>query len=93
MYYGDADYNVPWVGGDYCPERSSSSGLAIGENKLMPLPDCEVKDINGKNGFICDNSSWIIGRIVRDFDFWMDDQNPQGPIHTKLRQIVDERWT
>ncbi|KAK9351270.1 hypothetical protein V1523DRAFT_435559 [Lipomyces doorenjongii] len=45
---------------------------AIGENKLMPLPDCACKVINGRTGYVRDNSSWIIGRIVRDFESWMD---------------------
>jgi hypothetical protein len=45
---------------------------AAGENKLMPpTPDCASKAINGKNGYVRDNSSWILGCLVRDFDKWM----------------------
>lgn len=44
---------------------------AVGENKLMPQNvDCKCKVINGKSGYGRDNSSWVIGRIVRDFDTW-----------------------
>ena len=38
----------------------------------MPDPDCVCKVINGKSGYIRDNGSWIIGRIMRDFDSWKD---------------------
>ena len=45
------------------------SCLRSGENKLMPpTPDCASKVINGKNGYVRDNSSWIVRRLVRDFD-------------------------
>lgn len=44
---------------------------AVGENRLMALdPDCKCKVIHGQSGYIKDNSSWIIGRIVRDFPHW-----------------------
>lgn len=39
----------------------------------MPLPDCPCNVINGSTGYVRDNSSWIIGRIVPDFESWMDD--------------------
>lgn len=35
-------------------------------------PDCKCKVINGKSGYLKDNTSWIIGRIVRDYPNWMD---------------------
>ena len=64
----------------------------IGENKLMPLPDCACKVINGKSGCIRDNTSWIIGRIVRDFESWMDDGRPDRPVKTKLENMIKSRW-
>jgi hypothetical protein len=33
-------------------------------------PDCKCKVINSKSDYAKDNSSWIIARIVRDFDHW-----------------------
>ncbi|KAK3650519.1 hypothetical protein LTR56_006224 [Elasticomyces elasticus] len=50
---------------------------AIGENKLMPLPDCACK---------------IIGRIVRDFENWMDDGKPNGRIRQQLNGMIQKRW-
>lgn len=65
---------------------------AIGENKLMPPSDCVCTVINGRTGYVRDNSSWIIGRIVRDFESWMDDGKRDGRIRTHLRGMLDQRW-
>ncbi|KFZ24659.1 hypothetical protein V502_00861 [Pseudogymnoascus sp. VKM F-4520 (FW-2644)] len=65
---------------------------AIGENRLMPLPDCACKVINGRTGYIRDNFSWIIGRMVRDYESWMDDGKENGPIHMRLNEMISERW-
>jgi len=37
----------------------------------MPPPDTACKVINAKSGYVRDNSSWVIGRIVRDYEHWM----------------------
>ncbi|OJD36886.1 uncharacterized protein BKCO1_900040 [Diplodia corticola] len=60
---------------------------AVGENKLMPAPDISCRVINGRSGYARDNSSWLIGRLVRDFEYWM-------PAQTKnhLQSMLDQRW-
>ncbi|KZM24049.1 uncharacterized protein EKO05_0004612 [Ascochyta rabiei] len=65
---------------------------AVGENKLMPLPDCACKVINGRTGYVRDNCSWVIGRIVRDYESWMDDGNSNGQIHACVRRVIEEKW-
>ncbi|CAA9964884.1 hypothetical protein PTMSG1_08243 [Pyrenophora teres f. maculata] len=65
---------------------------AVGENKLMPLPDCACKVINGKTGYVRDNCSWVLGRIVRDYESWMDDGNPSGEIHARVNKMIDDKW-
>ncbi|KAI9853644.1 MAG: hypothetical protein M1813_002035 [Trichoglossum hirsutum] len=65
---------------------------AFGENKLMPFPDYACKVINGRTGYVRDNSSWIISRIVRDFESWMDSGKRDGRIRTHLREMLDQRW-
>ncbi|KAI1629856.1 hypothetical protein EDD37DRAFT_70612 [Exophiala viscosa] len=60
---------------------------AVGENKLMPLPDCNCKVINAKSGYVRDNSSWIVGQIVRDYEEWMDKD-----IKKHLSGILDAAW-
>ncbi|KAK9427262.1 hypothetical protein V1505DRAFT_53790 [Lipomyces doorenjongii] len=65
---------------------------AIGENKLMPLPDSTCKVINGRTGYIRENCSWIIGRIMRDYESWMDENDKKGPIHKRLECMIKKRW-
>ncbi|EFR03484.1 hypothetical protein MGYG_06482 [Nannizzia gypsea CBS 118893] len=61
---------------------------AVGENKLMPPdPDCKCKVINGRGGYVRDNSSWILGRIVRDFGHWKDNE-----IQKKLDSVLDQKF-
>jgi hypothetical protein len=60
---------------------------AVGDNKLMPLPDCTCKVINGKSGYVRDNGSWIIGRIVRDYEYWQ-----HGDVRDRLESMLARRW-
>lgn len=60
---------------------------AIGENKLMPAPDTSCLVINGHSAYARTNTSWIIGRLVRDFEHWMPTQTRQH-----LQQMLDARW-
>ncbi|MCJ1306684.1 hypothetical protein MMC25_000327 [Agyrium rufum] len=69
---------------------------AIGDNKLMPIPDFPCRVINGKTGHVRDNASWIIGRIVRDYEYWIHKGKDKGAsgatIQHRLREIIDEKW-
>ena len=65
---------------------------AVGENKLMPPPDCACQVINGRTGYVRENSSWIIGRIVRDFESWMDNGQSGAPIRNCLNEMLDQQW-
>ena len=60
---------------------------AVGENKLMAAADCACKVINGNNGFVRDNTSWIIGRLVRDFESWKHPSAQQCVEH-----LIREQW-
>ncbi|KAL9089709.1 MAG: hypothetical protein Q9159_002356 [Coniocarpon cinnabarinum] len=47
----------------------------VGENRLMPDgPDCQSIVIHGKSGYVRQNTSWILGRVLRDYDHWMPPQ-------------------
>ncbi|KAI1443798.1 hypothetical protein F5Y02DRAFT_428424 [Annulohypoxylon stygium] len=60
---------------------------AMGEGKLMPLnPDCRCKVINGKNGYSRENTSWILGRLVRDYEFWM-----HSDVSKKTNEILESQ--
>ncbi|KAM3515859.1 hypothetical protein MY11210_000399 [Beauveria gryllotalpidicola] len=62
-------------------------GAAVGEIKLMPRPDYPCKVINPHSGQVTTNSSWIIGRIMRDFEFWMDNR-----IRESLDAAIQSSW-
>jgi hypothetical protein len=40
----------------------------VGDGRLMPPPDYDAKVINAENGYVRDNKSWILGRLMRDFE-------------------------
>lgn len=61
---------------------------AVGENKLMPMPDCTCTVINGKSGYSRSNTSWVLGRLVRDYEKWMDPR-----IERKVEEIINASWT
>jgi len=48
--------------------------VALGENKLMPPPDSSGLVINSKSGYVRQNNSWILGRIIRDYEYWRDER-------------------
>ena len=54
----------------------------------MPAPDCPCIVINGQTGYVRDNYSWIIGRMVRDYETWMHDDTRH-----QLEEIINERWS
>lgn len=51
----------------------------------MPPADVACKVINAKSGCVRDNTSWVIGRIMRDYDYWMDVR-----IATETYAVVEE---
>lgn len=53
----------------------SSVVAVIGDGKLMPLPDYDSIVINAQSGYVRNNKSWILGRILRDWPYkeeWED---------------------
>jgi len=50
---------------------SISALLAVvGENKLLPTPDCSGQVVNVRSRYTRQNNSWILGRLMRDFSYW-----------------------
>ncbi|KAL4784438.1 hypothetical protein BJX76DRAFT_347796 [Aspergillus varians] len=65
---------------------------AIGDRRLMPSPDSPCIVINARSGYVRENHSWILGRIMRDFEVWMDGGQSDGPIRRQLNRMLDQRW-
>src|SRR4051794_23769921 len=70
------------AGGLLCPVTFSFGWVAysisalvsaVGENKLMPdvARGSSSVVINGKNGYVRNNNSWVIERLIRDYEKWM----------------------
>ncbi|KAL4913024.1 hypothetical protein BDW62DRAFT_193414 [Aspergillus aurantiobrunneus] len=60
---------------------------ALGEYRLMPDADTGCSLINGKNGYVRGNNSWVLGRMMRDYDYWME-----PAIREKTNSLLDARW-
>ncbi|KAF7952747.1 hypothetical protein EAE96_005975 [Botrytis aclada] len=47
--------------------------VAVGDNKLLVRcpPEISLKVINLKNGYCRENKSWLLGRFIKDYNFWM----------------------
>src|ERR1700761_1655693 len=62
---------------------TSAVNSAIGEHKLMPDADTGCSLINGKNGSVRGNGSWVLGRMMRDYHWWMTEE-----VETKTQEIL-----
>jgi len=38
----------------------------LGDHRLMPPPDTDIQVVNCDNGYMRNNNSWVLGRMVRD---------------------------
>jgi hypothetical protein len=63
-YFTPVPFSFGWIA------YSFNSMFAVGDKKLMPEPDYPSIVINAQSGYIRDNRSWVIGRVLRDFDYW-----------------------
>jgi hypothetical protein len=66
---------------------TSAVNSAIGENKLMPGADTPCTVINAQNGQSRGNGSWVLGRAMRDFEYWMG-----GPVKEKVKELKKSKW-
>ena len=61
-------FSFGWIGYSFNTLMS-----VVGNGRLMPPPDYDAKLINSTNGFLRDNRSWVLGRLLRDFEGPMED--------------------
>ncbi|KAK5685760.1 hypothetical protein LTR17_026951 [Elasticomyces elasticus] len=64
-YLSPVSFSFGWVSYAISAMRS-----AMGDNRLMPKPELECKLINAESGYSRNNHSWVLSRMLRDFDFW-----------------------
>ena len=67
---------------------------AIGESKLMPDVDCASTMINASNGYKRANMSWVLGRVLRDWElrFSSGYRNP-ALVVTIFKTIIENDQT
>ncbi|CEL10983.1 hypothetical protein ASPCAL14090 [Aspergillus calidoustus] len=66
---------------------ASSVCSALGEYRLMPDADTACCLINGKNGYVRGNNSWVLGRMMRDYESWMG-----SAVREKTESLINARW-
>ncbi|KAL5337964.1 hypothetical protein BJX70DRAFT_367805 [Aspergillus crustosus] len=66
---------------------TSSICSALGEYRLMPDADTACSLINGKNGYVRGNNSWVLGRMMRDYESWMG-----KTVQAKTASLIESRW-
>jgi hypothetical protein len=53
----------------------------------MPaLADCACIVMNGKSGQFRSNNHWVLGRLVRAYEYWMDKE-----ARDKLQKVIRDR--
>jgi hypothetical protein len=48
---------------------------AIGDGRLMPEPDYGCKVINARTGYVRENHSWALGRLLRDQESMLEERH------------------
>ncbi|KAL4925528.1 uncharacterized protein BDV17DRAFT_294422 [Aspergillus undulatus] len=81
-YLAPVAFSFGWVS-----YATSAVCSALGEYRLMPNADTGCALINGKNGYVRGNNSWILGRMMRDYEYWM----PEA-VRSKTNSLLDARW-
>ncbi|KAF2197072.1 hypothetical protein GQ43DRAFT_444555 [Delitschia confertaspora ATCC 74209] len=66
---------------------TSAINSAIGEFKLMPAADTPCTIINTSNGQSRSNGAWVLGRLMRDFEYWMG-----APVKQKVSDLKHQKW-
>ncbi|RPA83516.1 hypothetical protein BJ508DRAFT_197872, partial [Ascobolus immersus RN42] len=81
-------FSFGWVGYGI----SSLLMAAAGDNRLMPSStDCSCLIINAKTGYARSNASWVLGRMMRDYEYWMHRQTTTVLDHVKEEALRKEK--
>jgi hypothetical protein len=66
---------------------------AVGDNKLLArcTPEIPLKVINLKNGYTRDNKSWLLGRFMKDYNYWMPQDVRERLVRPPVRPDEEDR--
>lgn len=73
FYYAPVCFSFGWVAYSF----SALVGV-IGDGRLLPPPDYQVKVFNLKNGYMREGKNWLVGRLLRDNEMFISKSNPLG---------------
>ncbi|KAJ0347478.1 hypothetical protein COL922a_014858, partial [Colletotrichum nupharicola] len=53
------------------------------------MPDADTGSClnNGKHGYVRGNNSWVLGRMMRDYEVWMG-----SAVREKTESLINARW-
>lgn len=85
IYITPVAFSFGWVAFAF----TSLATAVIGDKQLMPSPDTPSMVINCKTGFARTNRSWVLGRILRDFESSVAD-NP-GDLVSRVLTVNSDR--
>ncbi|KAK5716507.1 hypothetical protein LTR15_009398 [Elasticomyces elasticus] len=81
-YLTPVSFSFGWVSYAVSAMRS-----AVGDNRLMPEPELVCKLINAESGYARSNHSWVLSRMLRDFDHW----RPRACDQEKANKLAELR--
>lgn len=85
VYLTPVAFSFGWVGYAF-----TSLVSVVGDKQLMPSqPDVSSKIINCETGYSRINQSWLLGRLLRDYE--MGIERDPGPEHKAI--AVNGKWT
>ena len=63
---------------------------ALGDGKLMPDPDCPSMVMNAKSGITRSNMSWILWRILRDWEQRCEHTGKRYALVVTIFQVIED---
>ena len=82
-------YRVPWIGQTiyltpiafsfgWVAYAFTSLAAVLGDHRLMPVPDTDIQVVNCENSYARTNNSWILGRLLRDYESHVESARSVG---------------
>ncbi|KAJ8105435.1 hypothetical protein ONZ43_g7428 [Nemania bipapillata] len=75
------------LSGGWVSYATGAINAAVGQNKLMLPADTPCMVINAENKQSRGNGSWILGRVMRDFEYWMG-----RPVREKVTEVKKSKY-
>jgi hypothetical protein len=65
----------------------------LGDGRLMPMPDAAIQVVNCDNSYVRQNNAWILGRLLRDHEYRLEDarriKNPPSDSTGDVALLID----